>query len=1141
MSIKELQDYTYYAKYARYNKNAKRRETWFEAVDRVKQMHLKKYPQVANEIEWAFEQVKQRRVLGSQRALQYGGLPIEKKNARLYNCTVSFCDRVKFFQEALWLLLCGCGVGFSVQHHHVEKLPKFSAKNGENKTYQIPDSIEGWSDALGVLLASYMKHPELLEWEGTNVSFDYSLIRPAGAELSSGAGKAPGHEPLKKALDLIRYLLDERISQGFDRLRPIDAYDIVMHASDAVISGGVRRSATICIFSPDDKEMAAAKTGNWFNENPQRGRSNNSAMLVRSETSRDDFMNLMKFVKDCGEPGFYWSDSTEQLPNPCFHRDTLILTEDGYHKVGDLYAAGKSLKIVADNRPGKDNELDINRLGVSIKDASDVKLTQKNASIYEVTTSHGHTIKVTDSHEFPTMRGRLKLRDMVEGDVILLQSDEGAFGSFGTFNQGMLLGLMTGDGCFSNEEAWIDVWESDFDTCDLIKNIVNREIESLPSISNGDRLYGEVDWQDQASGDVAKKRIGGRRLYRFFKEALGIDNPSTIKDRVPSLIWSGSRDFVRGYIQGLVATDGSVQMTGHAKKTTLSLRISQSNKLLLQDIQIILNNFGIVSRLYSRRPAGMRLLPDCQGGQREYLCKEAFELILSRPNCITFKERIGLFGRKALLLNSFLNIRGETLRKPERYITTVSSIKYWGQDDVYCLTQYDTNTVIANGCVVGQCVEIGMWPVHEKTRESGWQFCNLCEINGKKVKSKEDFEIAAKAAAIIGTLQAGYTSFDYLGKTTEEIVRREALLGVSMTGMMDNPDIIFDPKIQREMAQLVVKTNEEMAKKIGINAAARTTCVKPAGTTSCILGSSSGIHPHHARRYFRRVQANFMESTLLHFKKVNPTAVEKSVWNANGTDEVITFCVEVPDGAKTKNDLSAVDLLKQVRSTFMNWVTPGKVTERCVQPWLSHNVSNTINVRENEWDEVAEFIYENRDSFAGVSLLPQSGDLDYPQAPFCNVLTSKEILAEYGEGALFASGLIVDGLHAFADNLWEACDTALGRGKENPEAIIKALVNRKDLSSVESDKLQLAIKQIDWIRRVHQFAERYCDNDVIKCCRLMKHVNNWKVWLDLNRNYKNVDWTVLFEEKDTTANVTAEPACAGGSCELPADWLTKKS
>jgi ribonucleoside-diphosphate reductase alpha chain len=761
MSIRALQDYTYYSKYARYNESEKRRETWNEACDRVKEMHLRRYPQVKDEIEWAFNLSKDVRVLGSQRALQFGGTPIEKKNARIYNCTVSFCDRIRFFQECFWLLLCGCGTGFSVQNHHIAKLPDFypdmvkafktpplgdvpvaEHANLKRRIFTIPDTIEGWADALGVLMATYMPNPEFPDWEGCFVEFDFSAIRPKGSYLSSGVGKAPGSGPLREALRIIQNMLNERIIQGFDRLRTIDAYDIVMHASDAVLSGGVRRSATICIFSPDDEDMVLAKTGNWFVENPQRGRSNNSALLLRDKTSKEQFVKLMSAVKQFGEPGFYWSDSTEQLPNPC--------------------------------------------------------------------------------------------------------------------------------------------------------------------------------------------------------------------------------------------------------------------------------------------------------------------------------------------------------------------------------------------------VEIGMWPVDEVTGESGWQFCNLCEINGKKIRCKEDFAIAARAAAIIGTLQAGYSSFDYLGPVTEAIVRREALLGVSMTGMQDSPDITFNPSIQRQMAKLVVETNEWMAKKIGINPAARCTCIKPAGTTSCMLGSASGVHPHHARRYFRRVQANALESVYQYFKEHNPVAIESSVYRE--TDGVITFCIEVPDGAKTKNDIAAIELLKCVKTTYQNWVEYGKQKDLCTQEWLTHNVSNTINVRPDEWDKVTDFIYKNRNFFSGIALLPQSGDLDYPQAPMLNVHTPREIFQRYGDGSLMASGLIVDGLHAFDGNLWNACNAVLGLGDpiELPEEPTSS--NIDDFRAYESE-VQKCKKQLDWIRRVEQFAERYCDKDVRKCSYLLKEVNNWKLWLDLKREYVDVDYTQLIEEEDFTKPMDTI-ACAGGACEI---------
>jgi len=736
MSIEALQDYTFISKSARYDKSKRRRETWAEATDRVKQMHLRKYPHMVEEIEWAFQQVLEKRCLGSQRALQFGGKPIEDKNARIYNCTASYCDRIRFFQECFWLLLCGCGTGFSVQRHHIAKLPKF-ARNPhlvrKDKIHIVDDSIEGWADALGVLLATYFYHPEFENWLTYNVVFDYSEIRPEGADLASGVGKAPGPEPLRKALAKVRHLLDDLLAKGFTRLRPIDAYDITMHFSDAVLSGGVRRSAALCLFSADDTQLAGAKTGNWRQENPQRGRSNNSALLIRGETTKEQFAALMEFVQEYGEPGFIWADSTESIFNPC--------------------------------------------------------------------------------------------------------------------------------------------------------------------------------------------------------------------------------------------------------------------------------------------------------------------------------------------------------------------------------------------------VEIGMRAINDLNGESGWQGCNLCEINGKMIRSKIDFVKAATAAAIIGTLQAGYTDFPYLGKNSEEIFKREALLGVSITGIMDSPDIIFDAQLQRDMAELVLAVNAEIAAKIGINPAARATCVKPAGTTSCILGTASGVHYHHAKRYFRRVQGNVLENPSQHYKKFNPLAVEKSVWSANGTDEIITFCVEPPKEAGVKNDADAVTFLSKVKFVQENWVAAGKREEACVKPWLSHNVSNTVIVQKHEWPAIVDYIYDNRQSFAGISFMPASGDLDYPQAPMCEVHNASEIAEIYGEGSMFASGLIVDGLRAFNDNLWVACDAVNGLGEP-----IKLL-------GVTDEEFLIARDKKDWIRRAKQFADRYFGGDIKKMSHCLKEVHNWKLWQDLQREHKPVDFTTMIEETDET-QLQQDWACSGGACEV---------
>mgnify|MGYP001001035333 CR=1 FL=1 len=511
MSVTELQNYAFVSKYARWIPEKKRRETWKESVTRVREMMHEQYPEVNGDIDWAYDLMYKKRVLGSQRALQFGGKPIFKHHARVYNCIASYVDRPRFFQECMYLLLCGCGVGFSVQKHHVEKLPKLVQKKEGTKKFIIPDTIEGWSDAVGVLVSSYFENDKLFsEYTGRTVNFDFSEIRPAGSYLSSSSGKAPGPEPLKKALTNVKKVLDKALKEALfstRKLRPIDVYDVVMHAADAVISGGVRRSATICLFSPDDEEMALAKTGNWFHDNPQRGRSNNSALLLRDSTTPEQFSELMQSVKEFGEPGFVWSDSTELIVNPC--------------------------------------------------------------------------------------------------------------------------------------------------------------------------------------------------------------------------------------------------------------------------------------------------------------------------------------------------------------------------------------------------VEIGLYPVDEETGETGWQACNLSTINCAKVKTKEEFFESCRAASIIGTLQAGFTTLPYLGEVSERIFKREALLGVSMTGIMEQHELCLDPAVQKEGARVVKRTNKEFAAKIGINPAARTTCVKPEGTASCILGTSSGIHPHHAKRYIRRVQANKLEDIYQHFKKTNPRACEESVWSANDSDDVVSFCIEV--------------------------------------------------------------------------------------------------------------------------------------------------------------------------------------------------------------------------------------------------------
>lgn len=322
---KMLSESKFFMGYSRWDEAEGRYETWEEAVSRVMNMHREKYkskmtPQLEELIAYAEQAYKDKRVLGAQRALQFGGDQIFKHEARMYNCSVSHCDRPLFFQESMYMLLCGCGVGFSVQEHHIAKLPKIRKRYDKKvKVHVIPDSIEGWADAFGVLLSSYFVGGGTFpEYEGCQVHFDFSKIRPKGA-LISGGFKAPGPDGLRDALVKCEKLLYSQIKENKEpvSLKPIVAYDFVMHMSDAVLSGGVRRSATICLFSKTDKEMLNAKTGDWYVANPQRGRSNNSVMLLRDEVTRDEWHVIMDSVKHAGEPGFIFTDNLEFSYNPC--------------------------------------------------------------------------------------------------------------------------------------------------------------------------------------------------------------------------------------------------------------------------------------------------------------------------------------------------------------------------------------------------------------------------------------------------------------------------------------------------------------------------------------------------------------------------------------------------------------------------------------------------------------------------------------------------------------------------------------------------------------------------------------------------------------------------------------------------------
>lgn len=472
----------------------------------------------------------------------------------------------------------------------------------------------------------------------------------------------------------------------------------------------------------------------------------------------------------------------------------------------------------------------------------------------------------------------------------------------------------------------------------------------------------------------------------------------------------------------------------------------------------------------------------------------------------------------------------------------------------YIITKGDENYENCTGVLVHNCGEVGMFPQikdEDGVTHSGWGFCNLAEINGGKVQSEQDFYDACEAASVICTLQAGYTDFKVLEKWSKMIAERDALIGVGITGLCENPDILFNPDVQKRGAKIVVETNKKVARMIGINEAARCTVVKPSGNSSQLLGTLSGIIPGHSCHYIRHIQAADTEQAIQEWEKVNPDMVEKSAW-APDREKVIAFPVTLPKGALLRKDLSAIEFLNYVLLTKQNWIEYGTNPDHPStkeNPTLRMNVSNTCTVKPDEWDDVREFLWNYRSQFGGISLLSSFGDLDYPQAPYTEVLDETELAQRYGAGAILSSGLIVDANDVFKD-VWEACNAAMGLApqlldisdKQIAEFVVENIkdghflvdidgVCFSDVNCVIDFLKRRAETRKDWIRRFNSFADKYMNGDKQKTAYCLKHVNAFHKWQAICRmkpvSYDNIVWE---EPKLKEAGSEIATACAGGSC-----------
>lgn len=409
IDIKLLSDLTVFTKYARYFPELNRREIWEELVTRNKKMHIKKYPHLSDEINKAYKFVYDKSVLPSMRSMQFSGKPIEISPNRIYNCGYLPIDDWRSFSEIMFLLLGGTGIGYSVQRHHVEKLPDIHKPNLDRKRrYLISDSIEGWGDAIKVLMKSYF-------YGGSTIIFDFDDIRPKGAMLVTSGGKAPGPQPLKECIIKIRGILDHK-NTG-DQLTTLEVHDIICYIADAVLAGGIRRAALISLFSADDDSMLTCKFGDWWERNPQRGRSNNSAVLLRHKINKEFFINLFNKIKasGSGEPGFLFSNDKDWGTNPCLTGDTMIHTDDGLWQLKDIvnaYEDGEYYpQIFTVNEETMEIELD---------EINFALLTKKAADIIELELDGGEKIKLTHNHRvFTKNRGWIEAAQLTNADDLI--------------------------------------------------------------------------------------------------------------------------------------------------------------------------------------------------------------------------------------------------------------------------------------------------------------------------------------------------------------------------------------------------------------------------------------------------------------------------------------------------------------------------------------------------------------------------------------------------------------------------------------------------------------------------------------------------------------------------------------------------
>lgn len=882
-----------------------RKETRAETIDRCMQMHLDKFPSESDNIVRAFSYVHKGMAVPSMRSLQFGNQAILRENVRAYNCSAHPIKRFKDFGDCLYILCCGAGFGFSVQKMFVSQLPAIQYGTSE-EVFVIPDSKEGWADSVIKLL------------ENPRVRFDYSQIRPHGAPLSSG-GWASGPEPLRKCHELSRTILQKHINS---QLSSVEIADIICHIADAIVVAGTRRSSLICLFDADDINMLQAKTGAWWENNPQRARMNISAMVHRHDPlceAKADAVLSACFRSNAGEPGLFWSNDFNYLTNPCQPAWARVLTPEGIRTfadidVGSVIWTGKSWTKV------------VRKWSTGVK------------PVFEYRTTRGVFVG-TENH-----------RVLSEGEKIEAGSAETIDWAVG-----------------ERVEGYLDPVSLD----DVMDGLVLGD-GSVHKASNG-LVYlciGKKD-EDYFTGDLSKlikcHRPGlGKTTYEIETSISAAELPKTYERRVPQRFLSGNVVKIRGFLRGLFSANGSVV----GSRVTLK----SASRGLVDDVRDMLSALGISSYVTTNKPH------DVEFANGTYTCRESYDLNISKDRY----RFLSLIGFVQSYKTEKLVFSGEVTSKKSNATSPIGSVCYLGDEEVFDITVEDDEHVYwTSGCVVSNCAEISLRA-----------FCNLTEVNIAACFSIDDLLGAIWAATYIGTLQASYTNFNYIHPDWKQFAEEEALLGVSFTGQAMNWPLLSAENLYAGSI-VALTTNSEVAKRIGINRAHRIGTTKPAGSSSAWLGSRygvpSGIHAAHDKQFVRRVRVdinNPMGHYLLENFPVHPAESGEILERDRFSDHSLVVAVPVEmNGAILRQNESAIELMERSKHIHDYWI---KNTHR--QGPNTHNVSLTVSYKSEEEDGIKKWMLANRDSYAGMALLPFDGG-SYTQAPFESV--PDDVFASY--------------------------------------------------------------------------------------------------------------------------------------------------